>query len=399
MSEHKINKVIIVGAGGIGRAVGLLLAEYADFKISLFVGDRDLLTAGEAAGWINEGNTKEIHATAFQFLPGYENQDSNCFTNADIILDCLPGTEAPRMGAIAKRYGTHYVNLTEYVNETEQLQRLSKDAETGFILQSGLAPGFVNILAQSLYKKFVVKYKNEQVEYIGMKVGALTEHAESPHFYGFTWSPVGVATEYLKNAWIVDDFKKKTVPSLSGRETLIINGISYEEDYTSGGAADLPDVFSGIAKKLDYKTLRYPGHYKWIQSILDQVPENEEPVQFLERHMLSVIPSIEEDIVVIYCVVKGFDRSSCLRSLEKAFKIGPIKVGKATLRAIQSTTAAPMAECARMLLSGKYKGTILQSYIDPLEFLNGPFVKAVYFPDHAVYLPKEMRNAVVRVAV
>ncbi|WP_069660326.1 saccharopine dehydrogenase C-terminal domain-containing protein [Arcticibacter eurypsychrophilus] len=399
MSEHKINKVIIVGAGGIGRAVGLLLAEYADFEISLFLGDRDLLIAGEAASWMNEGNTKGIYATAFQLLPGYEDQENNQFIQADIILDCLPGTEAPRMGAIAKRYGAHYVNLTEYVNETEQIKKLSEDAETGFILQSGLAPGFVNILAHSLYKKFVFKYKNEQVEYIGMKVGALTEHAEAPHFYGFTWSPVGVATEYLKDAWIVDDFKKKTVPSLSGRGSLIINGISYEEDYTSGGAADLPDVFSKKTRKLDYKTLRYPGHFKWIQSILDQVPQNEEPIQYLEKHMLSVIPSIEEDIVVIYCVVKGFDHSSCLRSLEKAFKIGPVKVGKVTLRAIQSTTAAPMAECARMLLSGKYKGTILQSHIDPIEFLNGPFVKAVYFPDHAVHLLKESRNAVVRVAV
>ena len=32
-----------------------------------------------------------------------------------------------------------------------------------------------------------------------MKVGALSTHAHAPHFYGFTWSAIGVATEYVKD--------------------------------------------------------------------------------------------------------------------------------------------------------------------------------------------------------
>lgn len=382
MVLNKKHKIVIAGAGGIGRAVGLLLAEYADFEVDLLLGDRDKLIAEEAAEWLSEGCTKTISVSVFQLLPGYEDQTDNLFIGADILLDCLPGSEAPRMGSVAKKYRAHYVNLTEYVEETDRLKIISKDADTGFILQSGLAPGFVNILAHSLYQDFVQKYKKLQVEYIGMKVGALTEHAEAPHFYGFTWSPIGVATEYLKDAWVIDDFTKIRVSSLSGQCSLIIDGFTYEENYTSGGAADLPEVFTGIAKKLDYKTLRYPGHYDWVKNILGQVPEGEDAVSYLEKRMLSVIPSTDKDLVVVYCSVKGFDRNSCLRSLEQSFKIGPVKVGNTTLRAIQATTAAPMAECARMLLSGKYKGTIQQSEIDCQEFLNGPFVQAVYFPDN-----------------
>lgn len=378
---NKKYKVIIAGAGGIGRAVGLLLAEYADFEVSLFLGDRDSAVADEAVEWIVRACTRNVSASAFILSPGYEETQENVFIGADIILDCLPGSLAPRMGAAAKRFGAHYVNLTEYVHETEQLKALSEDASTGFILQSGLAPGFVNVLAHALYQDFVQKYKKPQVEYIGMKVGALTENALAPHFYGFTWSPVGVATEYLKDAWIIRDFKKTRVPALSGLQSLVINGSTYEENYTSGGAADLPDVFAGIVKNLDYKTLRYPGHYEWVKKVLSEATSDEDPVDFLERRMLAEVPATDKDLVVIYCTVKGFDRSSCLRSLEQSFKIGPVKVGNVMLRAIQSTTAAPMAECARMLLTGKYKGTIQQSEIDYREFLNGPFVKAVYFPD------------------
>jgi hypothetical protein len=51
-------------------------------------------------------------------------------------------------------------------------------------------------------------------------------------------SPVGVATEYLKDT-IVLRLRKTTVPSLSERATIIIDGRTYE-DLTSGGAADLP---------------------------------------------------------------------------------------------------------------------------------------------------------------
>ncbi|MDI1305570.1 MAG: saccharopine dehydrogenase, partial [bacterium] len=89
----------------------------------------------------------------------------------------------------------------------------------------------------------------------------MIKHAVAPHYYGFTWSPVGVATEYLEDTIVIRNSIKTTLPSLSERKTVIIDGITYEEDLTSGGAADLPDALSGKVGSLDYKTLRYPGHY------------------------------------------------------------------------------------------------------------------------------------------
>ena len=339
------------------------------------------VAAREAAAWINSGNTKEITATPFHFTAGYELQTGNVFEGADIILDCLPGSQAPRIGMIARKNSSHYANLTEYVNETNQLKEIAKGAPTGFILQTGLAPGFVNVLGNSLYKDFVKTYENQQVEYLGMKVGALTKNAEAPHFYGFTWSPVGVATEYLKDSWVIDDFKRRSVPALSAQSALFINGIGYEENFTSGGAADLPEAFEGLARKLDYKTLRYPGHYDWIKAILKQAPKTDDPVQYLEQQMRSVIPSIEDDQVIIYATVRGFDKEGILRGMEKSLRINPIKAGKVTLRAIQATTAASLAECAQMLLGGNLQGAVMQSQISPFEFMNGTFVKQVYFSE------------------
>ena len=47
-------------------------------------------------------------------------------------------------------------------------------------------------------------------------------------------------------------------------------------------------------------------------------------------------------------------------------------------RAIQTTTAAPLCQSAMMLLSGKYSGIVLQSQIDPTEFMSGNFVSRIY---------------------
>jgi saccharopine dehydrogenase-like NADP-dependent oxidoreductase len=159
----------------------------------------------------------------------------------------------------------------------------------------------------------------------------------------------------------------------------VIDGNSYECNYTSGGAADLPEVLAGKVKNLNYKTLRYPGHFNWVLGILKDIPKGIDKIKYLQTEMKKNIPTVEDDVVILHAVVRGFDESDTLFQLEKFFKIKPKKIGKRMLRAIQLTTAAPMAECARMILLGKYQGVILQSMIDTNEFMKGPFIKKAYF--------------------
>jgi saccharopine dehydrogenase-like NADP-dependent oxidoreductase len=64
--------------------------------------------------------------------------------------------------------------------------------------------------------------------------------------------------------------------------------------------------------------------------------------------------------------------------LEKAFFVEPLEINGHSLRAIQTTTAAPLCEAAMMLLSGKYQGTVLQSQINAPDFFAGTFVSRIY---------------------
>ncbi len=371
-------KIFIAGSGGIGEAAALLLREWCTFDVEVYLGDISPDGLERAKRFVTEGSAKTstVH-TVLMSADSETDEMRSAFEACDVLLDCSPGGQAPRMASFAKEHSMHYANLTEYVAETDKIIELAKDAGTGFILQTGLAPGFINVLAMSLYNDFAAKYGDERLERIGMKVGALTENAHAPHFYGFTWSPIGVATEYVKNARIIRDGKIIEQKALTERETIVIGTRTLEADLTSGGAADLPDHFAGKVKSLDYKTLRFPGHYDWVDALIKNIAGTEVSKE-LETIMLSEVPSVEDDIVIVHASVEGFDKKGRRRMVEKAFEIRPIEINGKRLRAIQTTTAAPLCEAAMMLLKGDHKGVLLQSGIDPKEFISGTFVSKVY---------------------
>ena len=382
-----IKKIFIAGSGGIGEAAAVLLREWSEFETQLFLGDVNETNLQSAKDFVlkNSQQTSSVE-TVLMATGGINDAMKGAFESCDILLDCSPGSQAPRMARFACDYKMHYANLTEYVAETDEIIALAKDAETGFVLQTGLAPGFINVLAMSLYHKFQAQFGVETVEKIEMKVGALTAHAHRPHFYGFTWSPIGVATEYVKPSRVVRDYEIRQIPALSDRETIVIGGRTFEADLTSGGAADLPDFFRHKAKNLDYKTLRHVGHYGWVESVLERFAEenilnkfeHEDLPNKILAEFLREVPAVEDDFVLAHASVDGFDERGTRRVLEKAFFVEPLEINGHALRAIQTTTAAPLCEAAMMLLSNKYRGVILQSQINAQEFLNGKFVSKIY---------------------
>jgi saccharopine dehydrogenase-like NADP-dependent oxidoreductase len=366
--------IFVAGSGGIGTAVAILLRHVWDEETDILFGDRLLFIAQKACADVEKIGEAEGTLSAIEMTGGWADNISHC----DILLDCLPGSLAPQMARLAIKNNMHYVNLTEYVAETKEILSLAEGAQVGLALQSGLAPGFINVLGNGLFQQFCREYDVEKADLMEMRVGALGRNAIAPHFYAFTWSPIGVATEYIKDAEILRNHKLEYRASLSETKTLIIGGRVYEEDFTSGGAADLPIALADKITNLDYKTLRYPGHFQWAKDALEQCPNSQDPIAYLEEHMLSQIPRVEDDEVIVYAAVQGTDAQGMIRRIEVDYRVFPLKIGNGFLRAIQSTTAAGMAECARMLLTKDIKGHLLQSQLDPEEYLNGPFVSLVY---------------------
>ena len=377
MNKHY--HIIIAGAGGIAEAVGLILSEWSSVTPTIYIGNRTFAKAQKVANWIQEGTSKQCTVMPFHLEANTLTEEMKAiFNKADALLDCLPGHLAPKMAQYAKNFELHYANLTEYVAETNQIMDIAKNAKTGFVLQTGLAPGYINVLANHLFQKFCEIYKVDLVDSLEFKVGALTKHAVAPHYYGFTWSPIGVATEYVKDAIALRNYKKVMLPALSEPSIIIINGVTYEDDLTSGGAANLPDELEGKVRTLDYKTLRHPGHYDWVKAQLDDLKNSPDMITDLQNRMMDNIPHIEEDQIVIYVAVQGKDDKGRLSRQEIAKVIHPQQVGKHMLRAIQTTTAVPLIQAMQWLLETAPKGVILQSDMDPETFLNGDYIVTIY---------------------
>ncbi|HEV7503478.1 MAG TPA: saccharopine dehydrogenase NADP-binding domain-containing protein [Thermoanaerobaculia bacterium] len=375
----KNHQIVIAGAGGMGSATGLLLRELGDFEADLFIGDSSLERAQATAAWIREGSTRPGEVHSFH-LPaeGTSAELEGVLAQGDILLDCLPGKEAPRMARLARKHEIHYANLTEHVKETEEILEIADGARQGFLLQTGLAPGYIDVLGHHLFQDFCREHGVESADCLEMRVGALTTTVRPPHFYGFTWSSVGVATEYVEPATVLRDHRRTTRPSLADRATVILNGVVYEEALTSGGAADLPVALAGKVRHLDYKTLRYPGHYDWIEQLLQSAPAGVDLTSYLLHKMEEAVPFVDDDLVVTYAAVEGRDGQGLLRRAESTRLIRPRQVGARKLKAIQGTTAAGLAESARFLLTEDIQGVCLQSQIDPAYFMAGPFVSEIY---------------------
>ncbi|MDQ3063980.1 MAG: saccharopine dehydrogenase, partial [Acidobacteriota bacterium] len=132
---------------------------------------------------------------------------------------------------------------------------------------------------------------------------------------------------------------------------------------------------------------RHVGHYGWVESVIERIAaeenilnkyEHEELPAKLLVEFLREVPAVEDDFVLVHASVNGFDLRGTRQMIEKAFFVEPLEINGKTLRAIQTTTAAPLIESAMMLLLGDYKGVILQSQINPQKFLQGNFVSRIY---------------------
>lgn len=367
-------RIIIAGAGGIGRACGLILLKHFGTDLDLTLADINKKQCEQAEEWIQAGLSSPIPVSKTVLT---SDPQKHWNPSGDLLLDCTPGKFAAEMALVALRNGMHYANLTENVPATNKIYEIAKGASTGFALQTGLAPGFINQLGRKTVEHYTKKQPGHTIESIKMRVGALSQYASSPGFYAFIWNPMGVSTEYLNESEVIDNFKKIIKPSLSDREQIIINGVRYEADLTSGGAADLPDFYEGKVRKLNYKTLRYPGHFEYIDKLKHELGHDLSKESLLRR-MREDIPGQDQDRVLIYCSVSGKDETGKSYEIIRHHEIHPAQYGAVRITAIQRATAGSLAQTALLLLTDQFSGLLTQSRYPLDKFLNGAIIREHY---------------------
>ncbi|HMS24227.1 MAG TPA: saccharopine dehydrogenase C-terminal domain-containing protein [Acidimicrobiia bacterium] len=325
--EGTINKVAVVGLGKVGSLVASLLHfDGADVTGFDQTPPRDLPFGTQAVDVAN------IEALG-KVLVGF-----------DAVVSCLPYFLNTNVAKVAMANKVHYFDLTEDVEHTKFIVENSASSSTVLVPQCGLAPGFIGIVGASLMREF------ESVRSLELRVGALPRAPHGLLGYAVNWSAEGIVNEYLNDAEVIREGKKKVVPSMQELETVILNGIKLEAFITSGGLGTMTDTYEGIVETLDYKTLRYPGHCELMSFLADEMRLRNNR-ELIAQMLLDAKPQTTDDVVYIYAAAEGQKDNKLVRdTFVRAYHTREIN-GK-HWRAISWTTAASCCAVIELVSTG-----------------------------------------------
>lgn len=341
--------VMITGAGKIGSLIACLLASSNDYEIHL----ADLEFSGTDVTRLLQ-TLPHVKTVALNVTDEHSVEQYLQKNQIVAVISSLPYFLNTHVARAAKAAKAHYFDLTEDTSVTEAVKHIASGAETAFVPQCGLAPGFISIAANSLMQEF------ETCLHAKLRVGALPQRANNAFHYSLTWSTDGVINEYGNPCFGIDAGKPVTMHPLEGLELIQIDGCMYEAFNTSGGLGSLAELYQGKITSLNYKTMRYPGHCEKMRLLMNDLKLNDDR-DTLKRILERAIPKTYQDIVIVYVAVEGIKHGELS---EKSYvkKIYPETILGLEWSAIQVSTASGICAVVDLVLgqANEYHGLVLQ---------------------------------------
>jgi saccharopine dehydrogenase-like NADP-dependent oxidoreductase len=355
-------KVLILGAGRIGSLVASLLAASKDYELD--IASRRPGVASALVHDLQLANTTahEVDATDIDALAGLMGQK-----RFGAVISALPYDRNVAVAELAASQAVNYFDLTEDIAVTRRIRAISGSTDTVFMPQCGLAPGFINIVANDLMGRFA------KLDTVKLRVGALPQSSTNMLKYALLWSTEGVINEYCEPGEAIEGGQLCTTMPLDGLESITLDGVAYEAFNTSGGLGNLAHTYNGTVQTLNYKTIRYPGHCQAFKLLLKDLKLNQDR-DTLQRILENALPMTVQDVVIVYVSASGYREGAFI---EDSFvrKIYPRRIDGRIWSAIQVATAAGLCGVLDVVLSdpGRYRGFIPQESVPLARFMETPY--------------------------
>jgi len=341
--------ILILGCGKIGSLISCLLSNSNDY--TLHIADIDIK---QVQSTIDTYALKNTFAISIDATDEKQLQTLMSSTTFNAVISSLPFYCNTFVANAAGKTNTAYFDLTEDVEVTNHVKKISKNHQSPFIPQCGLAPGFISIAAQSLIQKF------DSLDSVKMRVGALPVNPNNALKYSLTWSTDGLINEYGNICYGIENKKITTLLPLEGYETITVDGLIYEAFNTSGGLGTLAETYKNKVTTMNYKTIRYPGHCQQIKLLMNDLKLNEDRNN-LKNILENAVPKTKQDVVLIYVSVIGKIKDD-LYEENYVQKVYPKEINNTKWSAIQITTAAGICSVVDLVLNNinNYHGFITQ---------------------------------------
>lgn len=267
------------------------------------------------------------------------------FADMDAVLSCLPYHLNIGVSDVAHASGIHYFDLTEDVPTTNHVRKLAETSKGLMAPQCGLAPGFVGIVGADLIEQF------DECRSCRMRVGALPQNPTGLLGYAFNWSPEGVVNEYLNDCEVIEEGERKMVSAMEWREKVFIDGLELEAFTTSGGLGTMCETYLGRVANMDYKTMRYPGHFDLMNFFFHELLMREDRERAGEI-LVNAKPPVDQDVVYVHVAAEGMINGQLSRKeFVGAYK--PLMIAGKSRTAIAWTTAGSVVAVIEMVREGK----------------------------------------------
>lgn len=360
-----MNKIVLLGAGHIGRSIARLLHESGDYQVT--VCDHSEVALAQTATWAHR--TVRLADNEIRTM-------THVMQGHHAVINALPYTMAIPAATAAVAAGCHYFDLTEDVAATHAIRALAEGASSRLMPQCGLAPGFIAIAAHHLASTF------DEIDSLKMRVGALPAFPTNSLKYNLTWSVDGLINEYCQPCEAIRDGRRTEVGALDDLEHFSLDGVEYEAFNTSGGLGTLCETLTGRVRDLDYKSVRYPGHGALMKVLLGELRLKDDQ-DTLKTILKRAVPSTLQDVVLIFVVASG-RRNGALTQEVFARKIFAQPNHGIGMSAIQITTASAVCAAVDLAFGGHLpsRGFVRQEQIALPDFLANRFGQAYAHSTH-----------------
>lgn len=271
-------RMLVLGAGRQGSACAYDLLVHSEHEVVL----ADLSFDGVAPF------LRPYIGTRLELLPLDANDHlavRSAMRDVAATMSAFPYYYNLEMALAAIESGSHFCDLggnTRIVEEQKKLMDRAGAARVSVVPNCGLAPGLANIIAEYGISHF------DRAREVHLKVGGLPVHPEPPLGYQIVYSLEGVLDYYTTPAWILRGGVPTRVEALSEIERLDFEGVGeLEAFHTAGGLSLMAQRYEGRIDRMEYKTMRYPGHAEIMRAIRELGLLSTEQIQF---HGVRVVP-------------------------------------------------------------------------------------------------------------
>lgn len=298
MNDQK--RVLILGVGRMGTAISWCMTIFGHHIIGA---DKDIASAEK----LRHGQLKRNTPVDFLVIESEDDiKRAITLSSPDLVISSLPYHQTQAAAFTCIENNTAYCDLGGRRDVSFNINKKAKDANKPIITDLGLAPGWVNILAEEACDSM-----EERVIDVKTMVGGLPQQKHNPPFnYTVTWSVDGLINEYVDKCEILVNGGRDYPDGMDGLEEVYCRSIdeNLEAFYTSGGAShSIQSMIQRGVPNFNYKTLRYKGHNELIKILLSKQTGIDEDCS---KDVISKACSPEgslgvEDQVIIKCIAVG----------------------------------------------------------------------------------------------